>query len=89
MIVKEYYEKYLVLLQELKDEKSERWVYGNLGCFFKIIGDLVKVREYLMVVFNIVKERDDKWFFVKIYNNFGNIYEMEMNYEEVINCNKE
>lgn len=56
---------------------------------YKIIGDLEMVKEYFIVVLNIVKEWDEKWLLVKIYNNFGNIYEFEMNYEEVFNCNKE
>ncbi|KAJ7381599.1 hypothetical protein OS493_040209 [Desmophyllum pertusum] len=37
---KEYHQKHLQLSQELKDEKGERRAHSNLGCLYKITGDL-------------------------------------------------
>ncbi|KAJ7314870.1 hypothetical protein OS493_039117 [Desmophyllum pertusum] len=74
---------------ELKDEKGERRAHSNLGCLYKITGDLTTAREHYIAALDLAKERGDKRPLGKIYNNLGNIYELETNYEEALNCNKE
>ena len=53
------------------------------------IGDLDTAKEHFLAAMNIAKERGDKRPLAKIYNNLGNIYELQMNNDEALSCNKE